>query len=113
MMSKTKFNGKLELNWISISEKLPLSEFKNGEWSMITDVFILIVNEEDLNKDPELVQIQFSKDINGNIEWQWDDGTTYPECHIKNIKYWCYPPTYMTKDIIKFKSKILSRIFPI
>jgi hypothetical protein len=97
------FDGKIELDWILTSEKLPLQEEKYEGWNVVTDVLILVVNEENFNEDPGFVQIQFER-TEARGRWIWMDGTPYPECHAKNIRYWCYPPNYLTKQLLEFES---------
>jgi hypothetical protein len=82
---------------------MPLDEYKNESrnWGLITDVFILIVDENELNEDPSIVQIEFLLDSEGIGKWCWPGGGEYVECHAKNIKYWADVPIYEVKSVIK------------
>ena len=98
-MMRVEFNGKLELDWISVDDRLPLDEYPESKYGLIADVLILINNEDDPNEDVAIVNIQYQ---NTDKKWVWFTGEEYPNCHVKNIKYWCYPPYYTNKSVTNY-----------
>jgi hypothetical protein len=103
---RKEFNGKLEVEWISVDDAMPLDEhFKEfpheGVCGIITEVFILINDEEDLNDDPSVVMIEFLVDHDGKSSWCWGGGALYPEFHADNIKFWADVPTYTKRSMLK------------
>ncbi len=91
---KTPFNKKLELEWISVNDKMPLDDSK-WDCNIITRVFALIQGDIDLNDDPTIVLIAYEKDKGAKTgRWCWSDGELYPKVHAENIKYWCDIPNY-------------------
>ena len=89
------FNKKLELEWISVDDRMPLYEIDREKWpEVIGDFFVLIQDDSDSNDDVHMVQIAYTISKNGD-GWCWaDDGSEYHKCHAKNIKYWCAVPVY-------------------
>jgi hypothetical protein len=100
MTYREKFNGVLEVDWIDVNDAMPLDahleEFPHepGHGGVLTDVFALIDNEEDCNEDPSIVLIGFLLDHDMTEKWCWCGGGDYPECHVKNIKFWAEVPEY-------------------
>ena len=82
---------------------MPLDEYKNESraWGLITDVFVLIADETDLNDYPSVVQIEFLLNSSGVGKWCWPGGGEYVEYHAKNIKYWADVPIYNIKTVLK------------
>lgn len=93
----TEFNGKLELEWIHVDEALPLDHHKEKN-QLIIDVFVLIVDEKDPNEDVCLVHVEYQHEN----KWTFLSGDPYPECHAKNIRYWCNPPNYTNRSVINY-----------
>jgi hypothetical protein len=100
MSRHSKFNGVLEVDWIDVNDALPLDDHKEGGefhgWGggVITDVFALIDNAEDLNDEVHIVLIGYLLDHDMTEKWCWCGGGDYPECHVKNIKFWAEIPDY-------------------
>jgi hypothetical protein len=94
------FNGFFEVQWIRPEDKMPLDDFfesypgNRGKWGIITDVMVLINDEEDPNDDPTIVQLQYLVDNDGTGHWNFLGGESYHECHAANIKFWAEIPDY-------------------
>lgn len=106
MSWRPKFTGKLDVKWVSIDEAMPLDEhFKEYPHEkvcgIITDVFVLILDLDDLNDDPSIVMIEYLVDHKGVGSWTWGGGAPYIECHAKNIKYWAEVPSYDVHSILE------------
>ncbi len=103
---RAKFTGRLDIEWISVNDKMPLDEFADQDIAMIASVFALIVNPEDHDEDPTVVDLSYevSRDKK-TAEWRFHSGEEYPMCHANNIRYWCYPPYYKTKQILQFEEE--------
>jgi len=99
---RVPFNGTLEIEWVDVSHKMPLDDFKNKEcnWGVFTPVFVLINDDEDFNEAPSIAMIEYLVDTKGIGYWCWLDGSLYPECHAMNIKFWADVPTYYKTSII-------------
>lgn len=104
------FDGRLNVKWYRPEDKMPLDDhFKEfpheGACGIITDVLVLINNEEDLNEEPVIVQLQFLVDHEGTSSWCFFSGEPYHECHAKNIKFWAEVPDYDQFTIQEFEEK--------
>lgn len=99
-----EFNGKLNMEWIPVTEQLPLEEYDTFAAGMIAYVLVLVVDPNDRNEDPAVVSMQYMTSVSSNEEgWYWTDGSLYPEKHTENIRYWTYHPHYKTKDILEYE----------
>ncbi len=103
---RDNFDKKLELDWHSINDSMPLDEhFKEfpheGVCGIITDVLVLILDFDDPNDEPSLVQIEYLVDHEGIGSWCWGGGAPYIECHAKNIKFWADVPEYSFESVLK------------
>jgi len=100
------FNGKLEMEWIPVTEKLPLEEYDTNDIGMIAYVLVLIVDPDDF-EDPTVVSLVYQSTAEpAETGWYWTAGNPYPESHAKNIRYWTYHPHYETKNILDYEEKI-------
>jgi hypothetical protein len=108
MSWRAKFNGRLNVKWNDVNDKMPLDDhfkiFPHGGCGVLTSVFVLIDDEEDRNDDPSIVQISYLVDHNGKGSWVWADGTPYHECHAANIKYWAEEPSYEKETVEQYGS---------
>jgi hypothetical protein len=105
---RVKFDKNLLLNWIHVDDALPLDNHIINDkcpWGLLTNVFVLILDEEDLNYEPTIVQIGYLLDFDKVGKWVWCDGSPYPECHAKNIKYWAKVPNYTFKSVLESYKK--------
>lgn len=104
--ARDKFNGRLNIEWIPVTERMPLDEYDdNTRRMMVAHVLVLVVDTEDWNDDPAVVDIMYEcRDKNEKWKgWLWQPGDPYPEVHAKNIRYWCYHPAYLTRDILEYE----------
>lgn len=104
-MAKAEFKGKLEVEWISVKDRLPLDEYNCETFGMLAYVFVLLVDEEDLNEDPTVVDICYTKDNNNVGQWEYTAGEPYPKIHVDRIRYWCYHPYYRLQDILDWEMR--------
>ena len=97
---RTQFSTTMTLNWISIADALPLDEYKDkSDFGILTDVLVLIHNEEEPNDEVSIVQIYFLLDNDSTEKWTWANGEEYHDCHAQNIKYWAEVPTYDWRSV--------------
>ena len=94
---RIEFNGKLELEWISVKDKMPLDEYENPNQILADQVLVLVIDVTDNNEDASVLNLEYSTDKG----WAWAAGESY---HVpERIRYWCYIPTWYTPDILKFE----------
>ena len=94
-----KFNGKLELDWISIKDRMPLEDYDDPDM-ILAEVIVLVIDISDPNADASVLNLEYDTDRG----WAWPAGVSY---HVpERIRYWCYEPFWETKDILKYEEKL-------
>lgn len=63
-----------EGGWISVEERLPLSEYKAAEHFHVQGEFLVVIKPEDTNDDIEVVAYEY----NTRDGWCYYDGTSSP-----------------------------------
>lgn len=106
MSRRDIFDKKLELDWHSINDSMPLDEhFKEypqeRSWGLLTTVLVLILDFNDPYNEPSIVQIEYLVDPDGVGSWHWPGGEPYVECHARNIKFWADVPDYSFKSVME------------
>ena len=94
-MRLEQFEKQLNIKWIDVNDELPLAKYMTDmEWGIIDSVFVLIASDTDPNDEAHIVIIDYLLDHDKVGKWCWCGGGDYPECHVKNIRYWARIPEY-------------------
>jgi hypothetical protein len=110
---KDIFNGKLETEWISTKDRLPLDELyeNHPEWKY-SNIFIrvfVLVDDDDPNSDPVILELEYYREVGEEKgRWVFDGNKDY--YYADQIVFWAEIPGYTKKSIKEYDGNIQSNL---